>query len=111
VILLAWFFLARIWGEKPYYRKAIVIPLSALIAAIATSLSCSVSFFSHVHCAANRQFYLTIISISYLSSAVKEIISITFFNSFCKLVSIKALGTPAGHQFCPDSQWTGILCT
>lgn len=35
VILLAYFLLARWFGNKPYYRKVIVIPLSALIAAIA----------------------------------------------------------------------------
>ncbi|HZE85646.1 MAG TPA: HupE/UreJ family protein, partial [Puia sp.] len=45
VILLAWFFLARIWGKKPYYRKAIVIPLSALIAAIAAFLAVQRIFF------------------------------------------------------------------
>jgi HupE / UreJ protein len=35
IILLAYFLLARWFGKKLYYRKAIVIPLSALIAAIA----------------------------------------------------------------------------
>src|SRR5882762_501616 len=45
VILLAWFFLARIWGKKPYYRKAIVIPLSVVIAAIATFLAVQRIFF------------------------------------------------------------------
>ncbi|HMH23692.1 MAG TPA: HupE/UreJ family protein [Puia sp.] len=35
VILLAWLLLARWFGRKPYYRTAIVIPLSALIALIA----------------------------------------------------------------------------
>ncbi|MEP6748518.1 MAG: HupE/UreJ family protein [Bacteroidota bacterium] len=35
IILLAYFLLAKWFGNKPYYRKAIVIPLSALIAAIA----------------------------------------------------------------------------
>jgi HupE / UreJ protein len=35
IILLAYFLLAKWFGKKPYYRKAIVIPLSALIAAIA----------------------------------------------------------------------------
>ncbi len=34
VILLAWFLLARYFGNKPYYRKRIVIPLSAIIAVI-----------------------------------------------------------------------------
>jgi hypothetical protein len=35
VILLAYFLLARWFGKKPYYRKAIVIPLSGIIALIA----------------------------------------------------------------------------
>lgn len=35
VILLAFFLLAKWFGKKPYYRKGIVIPLSALIALIA----------------------------------------------------------------------------
>ena len=35
VILLAWFLLARQFGQQPYYRKAIVVPLSVIIAAIA----------------------------------------------------------------------------
>jgi hypothetical protein len=35
VILLAYFLLARWFGNKPYYRKVIVIPLSACIAGIA----------------------------------------------------------------------------
>ncbi|MEO5681067.1 MAG: HupE/UreJ family protein [Chitinophagaceae bacterium] len=35
VILLAWFLLAKWFGNKPYYRKRIVIPLSAAIALIA----------------------------------------------------------------------------
>jgi len=35
VILLAFFVLAKWFGKKPYYRKAIVIPVSALIALIA----------------------------------------------------------------------------
>lgn len=35
VILLAFFLLGKWFGEKPYYRKAIVIPLSILIAAMA----------------------------------------------------------------------------
>jgi len=35
VILLAFFLLAKRWGEKPFYRRRIVIPLSALIAAVA----------------------------------------------------------------------------
>lgn len=35
VILLAWFLLAKWFSQKPYYRKAIVIPLSVMIAVIA----------------------------------------------------------------------------
>jgi len=35
VILLAWLLLAKLFGHKPYYRKFIVIPLSALIAIVA----------------------------------------------------------------------------
>jgi hypothetical protein len=35
IILLAFFLLGKWFGEKPYYRKAIVIPMSVLIAAIA----------------------------------------------------------------------------
>jgi hypothetical protein len=35
VILTAYFLLARWFGDKPYYRKYIVIPLSAVIALIA----------------------------------------------------------------------------
>jgi hypothetical protein len=35
VIVLAYFLFARWFGNKPYYRKAIVIPLSILIAIIA----------------------------------------------------------------------------
>jgi len=35
VILTAYFLLARWFGDKPYYRKYIVIPLSVIIAAIA----------------------------------------------------------------------------
>ena len=35
VILTAYFLLARYFGDKPYYRRYIVIPLSALIAVIA----------------------------------------------------------------------------
>jgi len=35
VILLAWFLLAKWFGNKPYYRNRMVIPLSAMIALIA----------------------------------------------------------------------------
>ncbi|WP_295796043.1 HupE/UreJ family protein [Mucilaginibacter sp.] len=36
VILTAYFVLARYFGDKPYYRKYIVIPLSIMIAMVAT---------------------------------------------------------------------------
>ena len=35
VILLAWFLMAKWFGDKPYYRKRFVIPLSVIIAVIA----------------------------------------------------------------------------
>ena len=35
IILLAYFLMAKWFGDKPYYRKYIVIPLSAVIVAIA----------------------------------------------------------------------------
>ena len=35
VILIAWFLLAKWFGDKPYYRKRIVIPLSVIIAVVA----------------------------------------------------------------------------
>jgi HupE / UreJ protein len=35
IIVLAYFLLAKWFGDKPYYRKAIVIPISILIAIIA----------------------------------------------------------------------------
>jgi len=35
VILAAWFLLAKWFGDKPYYRKYIVIPLSVIISIIA----------------------------------------------------------------------------
>jgi hypothetical protein len=35
IILLAYFLLAKWFGDKPYYRKVIVIPISVLIAVIA----------------------------------------------------------------------------
>ncbi|MFN8290548.1 MAG: HupE/UreJ family protein [Chitinophagaceae bacterium] len=35
VILAAWFFLAKWFGNKPYYRSYIVIPLSVMIAVVA----------------------------------------------------------------------------
>jgi hypothetical protein len=35
IILLAYFLIAKWFGDKPYYRKAIVIPISVLIAATA----------------------------------------------------------------------------
>ncbi len=46
VILLAWFLLAKWFRNKPYYRKAIVIPLSALIAVIAAFWTVQRIFFS-----------------------------------------------------------------
>lgn len=39
IIIMAWFILAKWFGKKPYYRKAIVIPLSAVIALIAAILT------------------------------------------------------------------------
>jgi HupE / UreJ protein len=35
VIIAAYFLLAKWFGNKPYYRKAIVIPLSVLISLVA----------------------------------------------------------------------------
>ena len=35
VIITAYFLLARYFGDKPYYRKYIVVPLSAVIVVIA----------------------------------------------------------------------------
>jgi HupE / UreJ protein len=35
VIIAAWFLLAKWFGNKPYYRKAIVIPLSIIISLVA----------------------------------------------------------------------------
>jgi hypothetical protein len=35
VIIAAWFLLAKWFGNKPYYRKAIVMPLSVLISLVA----------------------------------------------------------------------------
>ncbi|HEY0031450.1 MAG TPA: HupE/UreJ family protein [Bacteroidia bacterium] len=35
IIFLAWFLLAKLFREKPWYRKRIVIPISAIIAVIA----------------------------------------------------------------------------
>jgi HupE / UreJ protein len=45
VILCAYFLLARWFGDKPYYRKFIVIPLSVVIAIIATYWSVQRLFF------------------------------------------------------------------
>jgi HupE / UreJ protein len=45
VILLAYFVLAKWFSQKPYYRKAIVIPLSAAIATIAAVLAVQRIFF------------------------------------------------------------------
>jgi len=44
VILLAFFLLAKWFGNKPYYRKAIVIPLSAIIALVAAFWTVQRSF-------------------------------------------------------------------
>ena len=46
VIVLAYFLLAKLFGEKPYYRKYIVIPLSSLIFIIATYWTIERIFFS-----------------------------------------------------------------
>jgi hypothetical protein len=45
VILIAYFLLAKWFGDKPYYSKRIVIPLSSIIAAIATFWVIQRSFF------------------------------------------------------------------
>ena len=45
VILLAYFLLAKWFGQKPYYRRFIVIPLSAMIAAVAAFLTVQRIFF------------------------------------------------------------------
>lgn len=45
VILTAYFLLAKWYGNKPYYRKRIVIPLSAVIAVIATYWTAQRLFF------------------------------------------------------------------
>jgi hypothetical protein len=46
VILLAFFLLAKWFGKKPYYRKALVIPLSAIIALIAAFWTVQRLFFA-----------------------------------------------------------------
>jgi hypothetical protein len=46
VILLAYFLLARTFGKKPYYRKAIVVPLSAAIALLAAAWTVERVFFA-----------------------------------------------------------------
>ena len=45
VILAAFFLLAKWFGNKPYYRKAIVIPLSAIITIIAAYWAAERIFF------------------------------------------------------------------
>jgi hypothetical protein len=35
IILLAWFLMAKWFGNRPYYRKAFVIPISSVIAVVA----------------------------------------------------------------------------
>lgn len=46
VILLAYFLLAKFFGDKPYYRKYIVIPISAIIFVIATFWTIERIFFT-----------------------------------------------------------------
>ena len=46
IIVLAYFLLAKIFGKKPYYRKYIVIPLSAIIFVIATYWTIERIFFT-----------------------------------------------------------------
>jgi len=46
VILVAYFLIGKIFGNKPYYRKRVVIPLSILIAAIAAYWTVERIFFS-----------------------------------------------------------------
>ena len=46
VILAAYFFLGKAFGNKPYYRKSVVIPLSIIIAAIATYWTVERIFFA-----------------------------------------------------------------
>lgn len=46
IIILAYFLLGKFFGNKPYYRKYIVIPMSALIVIIATYWTIQRIFFS-----------------------------------------------------------------
>lgn len=46
IIILAYFLLGKFFGNKPYYRKYIVIPMSALIAIIATYWTIQRIFFT-----------------------------------------------------------------
>ena len=46
IIILAYFLLAKFFGDKPYYRKYIVIPLSAIIFLIATYWTIERIFFT-----------------------------------------------------------------
>ena len=46
IIVLAYFLLAKFFGDKPYYRKYIVIPLSAIIFVIATYWTIQRIFFT-----------------------------------------------------------------
>ena len=46
IIVLAYFLLAKFFGDKPYYRKYIVIPLSAIIFIIATYWTIERIFFT-----------------------------------------------------------------
>ena len=46
VIVLAYFLLGKFFGDKPYYRKYIVIPISATIFLIATYWTIERIFFN-----------------------------------------------------------------
>ena len=46
IIVLAYFLLAKFFGNKPYYRKYIVIPMSAIIFVIATYWTIERIFFT-----------------------------------------------------------------
>lgn len=46
IIVLAYFILAKFFGDKPYYRKYIVIPLSSIIFVIATYWTIQRIFFT-----------------------------------------------------------------
>jgi HupE / UreJ protein len=46
IIVIAYFLLAKWFGNKPYYRKAIVIPLSVLITVVAAYWAAQRLFFN-----------------------------------------------------------------